>query len=293
MDELQSNISKTIFHTNLNFVIGRIKHRPSKYCKSPYVADVELINEQGEIVEEVIAHAPSLGCCGYVDRGQLVVLTKNKIDKSNKKVCSYTIHLALRNEKERIYYIGVHPKIAEQIVFECLTKNYIPGLKNLCKIEREKKYLNSRFDFCGIDENGIDFILEVKNVPCGDYVDMLPKNKSKISTAHNDFRHWAYDSKIAYFPDGYRKNIEDTVSPRAVKHLNELTEIKKTSHKRCIMIYVIQRPDCLYFQPSNVDPCYQYAFKNAVENGIEIIPIQILWKKNGNCYFQKVMKYKY
>ena len=38
---------------------GTIVKRPSKHCKSPYVADVVLENG-----EEVIAHAPSLGCCG-------------------------------------------------------------------------------------------------------------------------------------------------------------------------------------------------------------------------------------
>jgi len=40
-----------------------------------------------------------------------------------------------------------------------------PPLKNLKKLEREKKMLNSRFDFMGIDQDNKRFILEVKSVP--------------------------------------------------------------------------------------------------------------------------------
>jgi hypothetical protein len=35
-----------------------------------------------------------------------------------------------------------------------------------------------------------------------------------------------FNSKVAYFPDGYRKKAKDTISPRALKHILELTYLK-------------------------------------------------------------------
>ena len=93
----------------------------------------------------------------------------------------------------------------ERIVEKLIEGNYIPTLQNSTQIEREKTYLNSRFDFTGTDENGKKFILEVKNSPCADYEDISHKERKG-----KDYTSWSYDSKIAYFPDGYRKNVKDT-----------------------------------------------------------------------------------
>jgi DNA-binding sugar fermentation-stimulating protein len=51
------------------------------------------------------------------------------------------------------------------------------------------------------------------------------------------------------------------VSPRALKHIRELTLIKRESKTRCIMCYVIQRTDVDRFQPSIIDPEYREAVK--------------------------------
>ena len=37
-----------------------------------------------------------------------------------------------------------------------------------------------------------------------------------------DFSDKKFNEKIAYFPDGYRKNKSTVVSERALKHINEL-----------------------------------------------------------------------
>jgi len=142
--------------------------------------------------------------------------------------------------------------------------------------------MNSRFDFVGIDKNGILFIMEVKNVPLADYVDCYKKDRK-----HMNFDDKDVNSKIAYFPDGYRKNQKDTVSPRALKHITELTKIKmKNKNKvRTIMCYVIQREDASSFQPSNVDPIYKEAFNKALFNGVEIITLQIGWSIDGCAKF--------
>ena len=269
-------------------IIGEVIARPSKKVKTPYVADVKIISgsndDEHEYEEEcyVLAHAPSLGCGGLVTPGSIVIMSTN----NDPKICTHIIHVSLFNEREKSIPIGVHPKNAELMVNYCLYNNHISSLQNLKEIEREKVFQDSRFDFTCIDENGIKTIIEVKNVPLADYEDIYSKDRKKRNYDHCDI-----NDKISYFPDGYRKKQSDTVSPRALKHIKTLEDIKiKRGHDvRCILIFVIQRTDSKWFQPSIVDPIYREAFGKAVINGVEIIPISIKWKLDGRCYFEKEM----
>jgi len=122
--------------------------------------------------------------------------------------------------------------------------------------------------------------MEVKNVPLADYEDVTSKDRKKMSFDDRDI-----NSKVAYFPDGYRKKSTDPVSPRALKHINELALIKRMSKVRCIMCYVIQRTDINRFQPSIIDPEYRNAFIEAVNSGVEIITMVVQWTKDGEAYF--------
>jgi DNA-binding sugar fermentation-stimulating protein len=135
-------------------------------------------------------------------------------------------------------------------------------------------------DFSGIDENGMRFIMEVKNVPLADYEDITAKDRKKKCYDDRDV-----NSKVAYFPDGYRKKSTEPISPRALKHIQELTLIKKESITRCIMCYVIQRSDVSCFQPSIIDPCYRQAVKEGIEAGVEIITLVVRWTREGEAYF--------
>jgi DNA-binding sugar fermentation-stimulating protein len=132
----------------------------------------------------------------------------------------------------------------------------------------------------GIDENDIPFIMEVKNVPLADYEDVSIKERQKMN-----FDERPSNSKVAYFPDGYRKKQSDTISPRALKHIKELSIIKNESKTRCIMCYVIQRTDVNRFQPSVIDPEYRNAFCKAIKVGVEVITMVIQWNRNGEAYF--------
>jgi DNA-binding sugar fermentation-stimulating protein len=122
--------------------------------------------------------------------------------------------------------------------------------------------------------------MEVKNVPLADYEDITSKERK--NKCYDDR---AYNSKVAYFPDGYRKKSTDPVSPRALKHIKELTLIKKESKTRCIMCYVIQRTDVNRFQPSVIDPEYRAAFKEAQNAGVEIITLVVKWSRDGAASF--------
>lgn len=220
---------------------GTILKRPSKQCKSPYVADVLL-----DTGEEVVAHAPSLGCCGLCEKGSVVHIVP--LEKG--KICTYSIWLSEQNK----IYVGIYPKNAERIV-QTHMNHIVPNFK---KVQREKKILNSRFDFVGIDEHDKPFILEVKSVPlCED--------------------------KIAYFPDGYRKKKTDVISPRALKHIQELQKMSDTH--RCILCFVIQREDAEYFTISDKDMIYKNAIIEAKQHGVEVVAIQIKWDTNKNYHY--------
>ena len=264
----------------------KIISRPSKICKTPYVADVQL--KDGSIVQ---AHSASLGCCGLCEKDCIVlaspILSNSKNSKS--KVCSYKIYLVsiyeekIINESKFInkQIIGIDPKLAETLVNNAILNNCFEKLQNVKKLRREIKLGNSRFDFGGIDNNNKYFVLEVKNVPLADYVDCDNKSKKKMN-----FDTIEPFNKISYFPDGYRKAKNQVVSERALKHINELAFITNSKIIRPIICFVIQRTDSSSFQASNLDPIYKEAFNEAVKKGVEVFTLVVRWDINGNANFE-------
>jgi DNA-binding sugar fermentation-stimulating protein len=269
-----------------NLVQGTVLKRPSAIIKTPYVADVLLSNK-----DHVIAHSLSLGCCGLADATaevlleDLTSLQKEKINKKTEKPkCSHRIHLSIHRdqEREKEIIIGINPKLAEILVEKALEQNVLHLLQNIKSYKREvtmyiPEKVDSRFDFTGVDQNGIPFIMEIKNVPLADYEDVCSKDRKRLNFTGRDF-----SSKVAYFPDGYRKKSADPISPRALKHVQELTWIKKEDPRiRCILCFVIQRSDVNRFAPSIIDPIYREAVRVAMEAGVEIIPLVIKWERSG------------
>lgn len=264
---------------------GEVIKRPSKYIKTPYVADIKICSNSNMI----LGHTASLGCCGLADVGANILMAPvPKIHKKSDKLhCEYRVYLSVIREKEQEIIVGIYPKLAEELTESALKNNLLSRLINVKNYRKESKIcvpglVDSRFDFTGIDQNGIPFIMEIKNVPLADYEDVTSKDRKKMSFDDRDI-----NSKVAYFPDGYRKKSTDPVSPRALKHINELALIKGMSKTRCIMCYVIQRTDVDRFQPSVIDPQYREAFKNAVNSGVEIITMVVQWTREGEAYFIK------
>ncbi len=271
-----------------NLTEGIIVKRPSKMCKTPYVADILPVNSD----VEVIGHTASLGCCGLADQGASILMAPvTKINnKKEKRTCQYSVLLSVIKEEcnQEEIIVGIHPKLAEELVESALKNNLLNNLQYVKHYKREttiyvEGQVDSRFDFSGIDNNGIPFIMEVKNVPLADYEDISAKDRKLLG--QNPYQNREMSSKVAYFPDGYRKKSSDTVSPRALKHIRELTLIKKQSKTRCIMCYVIQRTDVNRFQPSIIDPEYRAAIKEGIEAGVEIITMVVKWTREGDAYF--------
>ena len=263
-------------------VDGTVVNRPSKTIKSPYVADILLHT----LNTTILGHTASLGCCGLADReAQILMAPVPKTNKNNKISCEFKVYLSVIRERGAEIVVGIHPKLAENLAESAIKNNLLSRLQNVRGYKRETTIyvagkVDSRFDFTGIDCNGVPFIMEVKNVPLADYEDITAKDRK-----HKCYDDRDINSKVAYFPDGYRKKSTDTVSPRALKHIRELTLIKRESITRCIMCYVIQRTDVECFQPSIIDPEYRAAVKEAVEAGVEIITLVVQWTKDGEAHF--------
>jgi DNA-binding sugar fermentation-stimulating protein len=278
-----------MLHKLHDLTLVKVLSRPSKVCKTPYVADVQL--EDGTIVQ---AHCASLGCCGLCEKDCYVYASpmKSNCVQSKSKICSYKIYLSNFCEEKVIanqhisnkQLIGIDPKLAETLVENALTQNYLKTLTHIKTYKREVCLLNSRFDFAGIDENGKYFVLEVKNVPLADYADVSSTDRKKM-IKHGDFAHIPINEKISYFPDGYRKKKGQVVSERALKHINELAEISHSKIIRPIICFVVQRTDISSFQASLLDPIYKTAFNEAIKKGVEVIVLVVSWNAQGEATF--------
>jgi DNA-binding sugar fermentation-stimulating protein len=261
-------------------VSGTVLKRPSASIKSPYVADVLL--DDGRTV---LAHSAALGCCGLSDKGATIWLqampTKKTSDtaKCSHRVCLSTLYDTVR---EKSVTVGIFPKYAEELAEKALVGNHIQCLQGVRKYRRETVLkvdglVDSRFDFSGIDGQGCPFLMEIKNVPLADYEDCVPR-KPGSSYANREF-----GDKVAYFPDGYRKKATDPGSPRALKHIRELTTIRGMSKTRCILCFVVQRSDVNRFTASVADPEYKAAFEEARRKGVEIVVMVVEWKIVEGC----------
>ena len=187
-----------------NLIEGTIVKRPSTIIKSPYVADVvsDLLENK-----KILAHTAALGCCGLSDNGATILMSKiiknNKGNKNNEKIkCTYRVYLSIFKERDVDIIVGIHPKLAEEITEKALKLNLLKSLQNIKSYKKEtaikvENKVDSRFDFTGIDENGIPFIMEVKNVPLADYEDITSKERK-----HKCYDNIDINNKVAYFPDG-------------------------------------------------------------------------------------------
>jgi DNA-binding sugar fermentation-stimulating protein len=259
--------------------------RPSKVCKSPYLADVKVFDEEGNVVEEnVMAHSPALGCCGLISKDAYVMCTKSESAKAKSK---YVIHHVVQDSKDSV--IGVNPMLANPIVKSLLLKNEIAEFQNISELKTEITVDESRFDFTFLNQEGKRVYLEVKNVPLADFVDVTEKERKKLDVEHN-MHLYDFNKKIAIFPDGYRKNKAEPVSPRALKHVNHLAKIhKENPDVLCALVFLIQRTDVVSFKPSSLDPIYEKAIYDAVEDGVLVLPYCVSWE-GSNCSFLKTVE---
>ncbi|MFW6043619.1 MAG: DNA/RNA nuclease SfsA, partial [Marinilabiliaceae bacterium] len=137
-------------------------------------------------------------------------------------------------------WVGIHTMRPNQLALEALRNNEIPGLTGYTHIVPEVRIHDSRLDIMAENDREKCF-LEVKNVTLK-------------------------EGRYALFPDA--------VTTRGRKHLDTLVRIRREGH-RAVMLYIIQRMDVDTFGPArNIDPAYSDALIRAVDEGVEVFPLQ-------------------
>jgi sugar fermentation stimulation protein A len=262
---------EAIYKVDGGLLEARVIARPSKICKSPYLADIEIV----ETGEKAIAHTPALGCAGLIATDCTVFVG---LRSGAPGVSKYIVYCALDGDN----LVGVHPTLANQLVRSLIERGLIcPGLGPL---QSEAIEGDCRFDFCAEDEGRKTFI-EVKSAIIGDYVDCLNRWRTIQLLAAKA----AGAPKMAIFPYGTERK-EGLVSERALKHVVGLTRLATEGH-RSILIYVTQRTDCDYIRISTLDAVYRKAvMEDAKAAGVEIIGVALHWGTDGSVYFHEELE---
>ncbi|NOX73573.1 MAG: DNA/RNA nuclease SfsA [Alphaproteobacteria bacterium] len=184
---------------------------------------------------EVTAHCGNPGAMtGLKDGGMRVWIERN--DDPKRKL-RYSWKLC---ELPNNHWACVDTNMPNALVAEALALGGIPELAVYANIRSEVKYgKNSRIDFLLTGDGLPNCYVEVKAVT-------LQRTRD-----------------LAEFPD--------SVTERGAKHLGELIEMVKQSH-RAVMLYVVHRTDCIRFKiAADVDANYARLFDQARVAGVEML----------------------
>jgi sugar fermentation stimulation protein A len=262
--------SEALYKVEGGLLEARVIARPSKVCKSPYLADIEIV-ATGEIA---VAHTPALGCGGLVAEGRTVFVG---LRGGAPGISKYIVYCAKGDDND---IIGIHPTLANQLVRTMIERGLIcTGLEEL---RSEVSEGDCRFDFSA---NGGQTFIEVKSAIIGDQVDCLNRWRLVQLAAAKAVG----APKMAIFPYGTERK-EGLVSERALKHVQGLTRLAAEG-KRSILIYVTQRTDCDYIRISSLDSIYRKAvMEDALAAGVEIIGVALQWDTDGSIYFHEILE---
>jgi len=197
-----------------------------------FLADVEL--PDGSVV---VAHCANSGSMlGCKEPGSRVYLSPNTNPKAK---------LDWRWEMVEVdgHLVGINTSHPNKLAEEAILGGVIPELAGYGGLRREVKYgKNSR----------IDILLEA------------PEEASKPAQCF-------VEVKNVTLKVGDDAQFPDAVTARGTKHLRELMDMVAEGH-RAVMLYLVQRGDCLSFAPAaDIDPTYAAALREAKEAGVETL----------------------
>jgi sugar fermentation stimulation protein A len=181
---------------------------------------------------ENIVHVPNTGRCKEILIPGCTVILREENNPSRKT--KYDLIGGYKGDR----FINIDSQIPNKVVEEALRNKKIYILKDYEKIEREKIFGNSRFDFKLTNYSGDECYLEVKGVT-------LEENGKTM------------------FPDASTE--------RGTKHLLELVEVKKMG-KEAAVLFLIQMENVRYFTVhDDMDRRFGEALRFAKNNGIYVL----------------------
>lgn len=240
-------------------------NRPSKTIKSPYVADIKL--EDGTTA---LCHTPGLGCCGLVSTDRTIFVSKAANPEAK---TAYTAQISESQDSEGPYYVGIHPMRSQEVAGKLLTK-----LTSQPLVWKSEVTINShtRLDYVGTNPYGKKTYVEVKNAMIGLEHQAVQRVKRR-----------------AIFPEGYRKSLADTISPRAVKHAETLADlVKLPDTEAAYLMFIVPRNDCLEgLELNRLDPIYCKAVTAAMVAGVKVRVFSLEFSPDGQITFQKRLNF--
>lgn len=217
-----------------------------------FLADIEL--DSGEVIT---AHCPNTGpMTGVCQVGSRVMVSHST---NPKRKLAHTWELIEVHDNAPTW-VGVNTALPNRVMKSVLDAHLIPELDDYETIRPEVRY--------GVDQKSrIDFFLssnpESSHQPSAPSIYVEVKNTT-----------WAKET-LALFPD--------TVTTRGQKHIRELISVRPQS--RAVMVYFINRGDCLTFSPGDAaDPTYGTLLREAIAQGVEILPCRFDVQPDGIRY---------
>jgi sugar fermentation stimulation protein A len=199
--------------------------------------------------EVITAHCPNTGpMTGVCTVGSLVGVSRS--DNPKRKL-AYTWEMIQIND----IWVGINTGLPNKVIKLALEQGKIPELRgNYSQIRAEVPYGRE-------NKSRIDVLLVDADLPVRIYLEI--KNTTLA------------ENNIALFPD--------TTTTRGQKHLRELMDLLPDA--RPIMLYFINREDCLYFSPGDAyDPTYGQLLREAVEKGVQVLPCRFAISTQGIRY---------
>ena len=181
--------------------------------------------------EELMVHVPNTGRCREILVPGCKVLLREELNPTRKTL--YDLIAGYKNNK----IINIDSQIPNKVVDEALKNKKICCLAKYNKIQREKTFGNSRFDFKLSNNIGEEYYLEVKGVT------------------------FEVDGK-SMFPDA--------PTERGKKHLLELIEAKKMGFGAGVL-FLIQMNNIKSFSPyDDMDIEFGKSLRLACKSGVDI-----------------------
>lgn len=204
-----------------NIIRARFINRPNRF--------ESYVNINGH---KTIVHVPNTGRCKEIlIPGTLVLLRE---ENNPRRKTKYDLIAAYKRNK----LINIDSQIPNEVVYEALKQDKIDYFTKYKRIEREKTFGNSRFDFKLSEKDVGECYLEIKGV----------------TFEEND---------IAKFPDA--------PTDRGKKHVLELINVKK-SGKDAAILFLIQMENTLYFTPQDkIDKGFGHTLRLASKAGVNIL----------------------
>ena len=236
---------------------AKVVKRPSASIRSPYVADIQL--DDGS---HALCHTPGLGCSGLVEKDSVIYVNASKPGSKT----DFTAQIAECRDAQGPVFIGVH-----SLISQIAAKGLLSRISETATWSQEVRIDEStRIDYVGTMPNNKKLYVEIKTAIVSHEM-TLPRDKRR-----------------AIFPDGYRKKVTDTISPRAVKHAECLTDLmSKADTEACVLLFIVSRNDCETLLINPKDPIYCDALKKAKDAGVQLRAMSLSYSLDGRIVFDK------